>query len=59
MSDSEKTSKFATVYGIGGIISYNLTTEQMDVVNGVAVVSAVYIGGTVEIKAIRQMLKRT
>ena len=47
------------VYGIGGIRSNNLTTEQMDVMNGVAVVSAVYSGGRVEIEAIRQMLRRT
>lgn len=47
------------VYGIGGIRSNNLTTEQMDAISGVAVVSAVYSGGTGEIEALRQMLKRS
>lgn len=46
------------VYGIGGIRANNLTTEQMDVINGVAVVSAVYIGGTGEIQAIQEMLRK-
>lgn len=46
------------VYGIGGIRSHNLTIEQMDVLNGVAVVSAVYTGGIAEMNAIRDMLRR-
>ncbi len=46
------------VYGIGGIRSYNLTTEQIEVINGVAVVSALYSGGVSEIKAIRDMFRK-
>lgn len=47
------------VYGIGGIRANNLTVEQMDLIDGVALVSAVYSGGSVEIEAIRQILRRS
>jgi len=46
------------IYGIGGIKSHNLTQEQLEYVDGIALVSAVYEGGEKEIKRIKIALER-
>jgi hydroxymethylpyrimidine/phosphomethylpyrimidine kinase len=46
------------IYGIGGIRSHNLTQEQLEYVDGIALVSAVYEGGEEEIKRIKIALER-